>query len=70
MSPVSPSLAYRQLLMGHPILAVDRGATRCFDVVRRLAALPSYRVFGGTDLLDPANACFTLSNLLSPAEAS
>lgn len=70
VSPVPPSLAYRQLLMGHPILAVDRGATRCFDVVRSLAALPSYRVAGGADLLEPANACSTLSGLLSPAEAS
>ena len=69
VSPVSPSLAYRQLLMGHPILAVDRGARRCFDVVRRLAALPSYRVAGGTDLLEPAKACSTLSALLSSTEA-
>jgi hypothetical protein len=69
VSPVPPSLAYRQLLMGHPILAVDRGARHCFDVVRRLAALPSYRVAGGTDLLEPAKACSTLSALLPSTEA-
>ncbi len=70
VGPVLPSLAYRQLLMGHPILAVDRGARRCFDVVRRLAALPSHRVAGGTDLLEPAKACSTLSALLPSTEAS
>ena len=62
---ISPSLAYRQLLMGHPILAVDRGARHCFEVVRRLADVPAYRLAGGTDLLEPETACATLTALLS-----
>lgn len=70
VSPVPSSLAYRQLLMGHPILAVDRGARHCFEVVRRLAAVPAYRLAGGTDLLEPGKACSTLSALLPPSEAS
>lgn len=56
--------AYQRLLMGHPILAVDRGARPSFKVVRSLADLPGYRMAGGRDLLDPKSACDTLSALL------
>jgi hypothetical protein len=69
-SSVPPAVAYGRLLMGHPILAVDRGAASCFAVVRRLAALPSYRLVGGAALLKPQNACSTLAALLPAPEAS
>lgn len=56
--------AYQRLLMGHPILAMDRGARPSFKVLRALADLPCYRMAGGRDLLDPRTACDTLSTLL------
>lgn len=62
--PVSPASSFQRLLMGHPILAVDKGARPCFNVLRRLSDLPCYVMTGGRDLLDPKTACATLAGLL------
>ena len=64
VSPIEPAEGYRRLLMGHPILALDRGARPCFQTVRALSDLPCYSVTRGRDLLDPATACKTLASLL------
>lgn len=63
---IESSEAYRRVLMGHPILALDTGARSCFKVVRDLANLPALHMMGGPDLLDPQVACATLSALLPP----
>ena len=62
---ISPADAYRRLLMGHPILAMDRGARKCFKVVRALAELPAYHVVTGTNVLrDPKSVSAALALLL------
>jgi hypothetical protein len=65
--PIEAADAYRRLLMGHPILALDTGARSCFKVVRDLANLPSFHMTRAPDLLDPQIACDTLSALLPPS---
>lgn len=62
--PVETADAYRRLLMGHPILTVDKGARPSFKVVRTLADLPCHHMVGGRDLIDPRTACDALAALL------
>ncbi len=66
VSPIGSAEAYRRLLMGHPILALDRGARPAFHVLRALSDLPSYSITRGRDLLEPSVARKTLSSLLPP----
>ena len=64
-SAFPPADAYRSLLMGHPILAIDSGARACFRVVRSLVDLPAFRMANGADVLEnPKLACAALARLL------
>ena len=61
--------SYRRLILGHPMLTLDRGARPCFPAVRALSSLPSWQVGRGPDLLLPGAAHVLLCRLLKESDA-
>lgn len=69
VQPLAAAEAYRRLILGHPMLTLDRGARPCFPVVRALSALPSWQVSRAPDLLRPTAAHDLLRRLLKDCDA-
>lgn len=66
---LAPAESYRRLILGHPMLTLDRGARPCFPTVRALSSLPSWQVGRGSDLLLPGAAHVLLCRLLKESDA-